>query len=142
MKRRRTVRLLCPVRIWWNEKLGLPECPYVIRWRAETPWGSLRVHHWLAGDDQRAYHDHPWWFVTFLLRGSYADATPGGTEILAAPAVRFRRSAHQHTVIPGKRGAWTVLVTGRKTRAWGFWRGGRFVKANKWFASYGHHPCG
>ena len=47
-----------------NERLGLPECPYVIRWRFETPWGSIRLHHWLAPDDDRAKHDHPWSFTT------------------------------------------------------------------------------
>lgn len=42
-----------------REPLGLPECPYVIRWRLETKWFSVRVHHWLAPDDDRAHHATP-----------------------------------------------------------------------------------
>jgi hypothetical protein len=123
----------------------MPECPYVIRWRLETPLGSIRVHHWLGPDDDRAFHDHPWWFATVVLRGSYADLSSNGTngrcDILRAGSVRFRPALHRHIVTPGPDGAWTLLVTGRRVRAWGFWRDGKFRKANKWFASFGHHPC-
>jgi hypothetical protein len=124
----------------FNEKLGLPECPYVIRWRVEFPFGSIRVHHWLSSDDRRAVHDHPWWFLTFVVKGSYTDLTPNGIDRLRAPAIRFRPALHQHTVFPEPR-AWTILITGRPLRKWGFYPKGKFVKANKWFLSYGHHPC-
>jgi len=127
--------------IKWHENLGLTECPYVIRWRIETPWFSCRLHHWLGPDDDRAYHDHPWNFVTFVLRGSYCDMFPDGCEVLRAPAVRYRSALHRHTVIPNPT-AWTVVLTGPKIRPWGFWPTmTKFVKANKWFASRGHHPC-
>jgi hypothetical protein len=34
------------------------------------------------------------------------------------------------------------MLTGPKIRAWGFWLNGtKFVKANKWFLTRGHHPC-
>lgn len=130
----------------WREKLGLPSCPYVIRWRFETPWFSVRLHHWLASDDDRAFHDHPWSFTTFVLKGEYVDDSPAGPELLKAPCVRRRPAEHRHTVYPGFDGCWTVIVTGPKVRTWGFWTltalgKEKFVKANKWFASRGHHPC-
>jgi hypothetical protein len=129
-------------RFAWAEPLGWPECPYNIRWIAETPWVSARVHHWIGPDDDRAFHDHPWWFLTFVLRGGYTDRNPGGDDHLRAPAVRFRPALHRHTVVPDADGAWTVLLTGPIVRPWGFWKdGAKFVKANKWFASRGHHPC-
>lgn len=143
MKQRPVVRLHPPVlTMAWAEKLGLPECPYVIRWRFETPFGSVRVHHWLSSDDPRAFHDHPWWFLTMVLKGGYTDQHPGGSDHLGLGSVRFRPALHRHTVIPGSGGAWTLLITGRRRRNWGFWpRGIKFVKANKWFSTYGHHPC-
>src|SRR6266481_2310775 len=116
------------LRAAWAEKLGLPECPYVIRWRIEFPFGSVRVHHWLSSDDPRAFHDHPWWFITLVLKGGYADQHPGGWDHLGAGSVRFRPALHRHTVIPDPGGAWTLLVTGRVVRPWGFWpRGVKFV---------------
>jgi hypothetical protein len=129
-------------RFAWGEPLGLKECPYVTRWLAETPWASVRVHHWTGPDDDRAFHDHPWPFLTFVIRGGYIDFHPGGFDMLWAPAVRFRPALHRHTVIPHpEAGAWTVLLTGPIIRPWGFWQGEKFTKANKWFLSHGHHPC-
>jgi hypothetical protein len=145
----------------FNERLGLPSCPYVIRWRLETPWFSIRLHHWLAPDDDRAPHDHPWNFTTFVLLGGYTDESTkpcdsncgpvghvGGCaakfktrEHLRAPAIRRREAAHQHTVFPDPDGAWTIIVTGPKVRSWGFWVKGKFVKMNKYFLTHGHHPC-
>lgn len=124
-----------------NERLGLPSCPYVIRWRLETPWFSIRLHHWLAPDDDRAKHDHPWSFTTFVLKGGYTDSSPDGDDHLRAPAIRHRKATHQHTVFPDPGGCWTVIVTGPKIRNWGFWVKGKFVKMNKYFLTYGHHPC-
>jgi hypothetical protein len=125
----------------FGERLGLPTCPYVVRWRVETPWGSVRVHHWLAPDDDRAPHDHPWGFRTFVLKGGYVDRSPDGDEYLRAPATRYRPATHQHTVFPDPGGCWTIIVTGPKVRNWGFWVKGKFVKMNKYFLTYGHHPC-
>lgn len=130
-----------PIKLAWRERLGLPDCPYVIRWRIETPWFSVRLHHWLGPDDDRAFHDHPWSFVTVVLRGAYTDRSPEGDERLRAGRVRYRPARHQHTVVPDPGGAWTVIVTGPKVRTWGFWVAGKFRKANKYFARYGHHPC-
>lgn len=127
--------------IKFGERLGLDSCPYLIRWRIETPKGSIRLHHWLGPDDDRAFHDHPWSFVTFVLRGGYTDKNPGGSEHLRAPAIQYRSATHQHTVYPDEGGAWTIIVTGPKVRNWGFWLDGKFRKANKWFLTFGHHPC-
>jgi len=142
IKRRSVPRKHSPVLIRLAEPLGLPECPYAIRWRLELPSGSLRVHHWLASDDSRAFHDHPWWFITLVLHGGYTDRSITGEDHLSAGSVRYRPALHRHTVVPDEGGAWTLLVTGPPVRAWGFWRDGiKFIKANKWFLTYGHHPC-
>jgi hypothetical protein len=142
-QQRSVARIHPPVLIFrWHEKLGLPECPYLIRWRLEFPVGSFRVHHWLGPDDDRAFHDHPWFFITLCIKGGYTDKSPAGDNHLHAGSIRYRHALHRHTVIPDPGGAWTIMITGRRTRAWGFWLGGlKFVKANKWFLTRGHHPC-
>ena len=137
---RRSVGRIHPLVLKLNEKLGLPECPYLIRWRLELPFGSIRVHHWLSSDDDRAFHDHPWWFWTIVLKGSYTDKSPDGTDHLRFLSHRYRPALHRHTVIPDPE-AWTLLVTGPPVRSWGFWLNGKFRKANKWFLTFGHHPC-
>lgn len=121
--------------------MGRAECPYAERWTLETPFGSLRLHHWLTGDDPRALHDHPWSFVTIILSGGYADVTEHGRERMGPGRVRFRPAGHRHTVEVGKGGCWSLVITGPHTRFWGFWRKGRWVKSNRYFLEEGHPPC-
>lgn len=111
------------------------------RWVMETPFGSVRLHRWLASDDRRHFHDHPWWFITLVLWGSYTDFTPHGEEVLRAGNVRYRPAHHQHTVGVPTRGCWTMMVTGAHSRFWGFWVGDKFKRSNKFFLEHGHHPC-
>lgn len=127
--------------IRWGEKIGLDGCPYLKRWVVEFGHFSIRIHHFLASDDDRAFHDHPWWFLTLVLRGSYTDWNPAGFDVLRAGSIRYRPAYHRHTVLT--EGVWTLVVTGPRMRQWGFWdrMSGRFVKANKWFFTRGHHPC-
>lgn len=65
----------------------------------------------------------------------------GGYRRMRAPAIRYRSATHQHTVFPDVGGAWTIIITGPKIRSWGFWVKNKFVKMNKYFLTYGHHPC-
>jgi hypothetical protein len=132
----------------WGEWLGRPECPYLRRWAFNVGLFSIRVHHFMRSDDARAHHDHPWWFLTLVLRGAYYDISQGpeGEVIdhLTPGSIRFRPALHRHTVVveharPG--GVWTIILTGPNLRTWGFWPEGRFRKANKYFKMYGHHPC-
>jgi len=125
----------------WHEKLGLAECPYLHRWTLRLGAFSLRLHHFLSSDDKRALHDHPWWFVTLVLRGGYTDVSEAGEDHLGVGSVRFRRALHRHTVQVDPGGVWTLILTGPARRAWGFWPEGKFRKANKYFFERGHHPC-
>lgn len=125
----------------WNETLGLRPCPYLRRWVLDFGSFALRVHRWEASDDTRAFHDHPWWFLTCVLRGSYVDVSPQGRDLLRAGSIRFRPADHKHTVEIQTPGTWTVLVTGPAVRRWGFWVKGKLWKRDKYFAVNGHHPC-
>lgn len=63
-------------------------------------------------------------------------------DLLNAPSVRFRRANHAHTVQIHRDGCWTVMVTGRPLRDWGFWVDGEFKRMRRYFREHGHHPCG
>ncbi len=64
--------------------------PYMERWILDTPWGTLRLHHILRSDDDKACHDHPFAFSS-LLTGGYTEFAPamplpvelGGSAVLA-----------------------------------------------------------
>jgi len=123
------------------QKLGRPECPYMVRWVINFHFFSIRLHHWIASDDQRNFHDHPWWFWSFVLKGSYVDRTTEGVNVRNNNSFKFFPALHQHTVIVPKSGCWTLLLTGREKRTWGFWVNGRFRKRNRYFYDFQHHPC-
>lgn len=133
----------------WGQRLGKPECPYLRRWVAQLGAFSIRVHHFHRSDDARFPHDHPWWFLTLVLRGGYYDVSQGedGDEIdvLHAGSIRFRPALHRHMVLvdykANPKGCWTIILTGPHLRNWGFWVNGKFKKSNKYFLEHGHHPC-
>ncbi len=124
-----------------HDKVGLPECPYMERWILNFGVFTIRLHHWISSDDQRHLHDHPFWFVTMILKGAYVDISPTKSELLERGAIRFRKATHQHTVSVSPDECWTLLLTGREKREWGFWVDGRFRKRNRYFFDYKHHPC-
>lgn len=129
------------MRFRWAERLGLPECPYMTRWVADFGPFALRLHHWHRSDDVEHWHDHAWAFATFCFWGGYTDHSPQGTDVVRAPAVRLRDAAHRHGVAVHPGGAWTLMVTGRDARRWGFWVNGKRLGRDKFFANVGHHPC-
>ena len=132
----------------WGEKHYCQTGVYLRRWRFETPWGSVRLHHWLKSDDDRALHDHPWDFWTYILKGSYTDISSPweGFDTRVSQTVQrwhwyYRPARHRHYVEVPPTGCWTLVLTGPIVRRWGFWVKGRFRKANKYFLEAGQHPC-
>lgn len=132
--------------ITWGQRVGETECPYLRRWILNFGLGSIRVHHWIASDDPRALHDHPWWFLTFVVRGGYldvseyADGTPR-YDHLTEGSVRYRPALHKHTVLVEPGGCWTIMLTGRHSRDWGFWVNGQWKRMRRFFREHGHHQC-
>lgn len=111
------------------------------RWVLNLGVCSVRIHHWYSSDDHRAFHDHPWSFVTIVLRGSYVDVSANGRESMRPGAIRYRHATHSHTTEVAPDGCWTLILAGPTVRKWGFWKGSKWVKANKYFLENGHHPC-
>ena len=125
----------------WAEKLSPPDCHYLTRWVFETRWFSIRLHHWLSSDDSRYFHDHPWWFWSWVIKGSYIDKTENYSELRKRWSLKRYEATHRHTVVIPPEGCWTILLTGPKTRVWGFWVKGKFKKVRRYFWDYGHHQC-
>ena len=128
----------------WRQKLGKPECPYLERWVFDFYFFSIRIHHWFFGDDPRHFHDHGWDFAGIVLSGSYVDVNPNGRELMNTGKVFYRKAEHRHTVETS--GCWTLLITGKEKREWGFWlknKSGKDIwfKAKRYFLKKGSHPC-
>lgn len=129
------------VQLRWAEPLGEAHCPYAYRWVLILFGYSIRVHHFMRSDDKRFYHDHAWWFLTFVLKGTYTDVSASGRDLLKRFSFRYRPAHHAHYVDVPLGGCWTVLVTGKPARKWGFWVDGKLKRPLKYFDKYGHPPC-
>ena len=92
---------------------------------------AVRIHHILRSDNDRAFHDHPWPYLTIILRGGYFEVKPmfdksglyiGDSRKWCGPgSVLFRRAKSWHRLeIPEGETAWTLFITGKYQQRWGF----------------------
>ena len=106
---------------------------------------AARIHQILRSDEDRHLHDHPWWYISVVLRGGYweitlprGDAEPNRMRLLhgvwrGPGSIAFRRASHFHKIkLPGRDdtgssigigvdvSCWTLFITGPKSQDWGF----------------------
>jgi len=108
--------------------------PYLERWILFCGI-TLRLHRFLSSDEDRAPHDHPWWFITLPLQGYAEYVAAGDTEVrrIVRPwRLHFRAARFQHRVELLQTPTWTLIVTGPKRREWGFWAGRGFIHNRDW----------
>lgn len=124
--------------------IGDDSDPYLLRWYVipRNPFVNMYVHKFLRDDDDRGLHDHPWWFVSIILHGGYIEETETADwkmklrcrsalfdikspwrhrSIAYRPATWRHRVVLPHTPTGGRVPCWTLIITGRRTRVWGFW---------------------
>lgn len=126
--------------------IGDPQNPYMLRWWLipRNRFGfNIYLHKFLRSDDDRALHCHPWWSMGMILRGKYIEHMPADPAAWRNGDRRtiqrtrrawrpvFRSARHIHRVelyIPKpenfygpKEPVWTIFITGKPVREWGFW---------------------
>ena len=110
--------------------------PYLTRWwlspstekryheRKHRP--ALLLHHIWRPDCDRAPHDHPWWFVSLVLKGWYLENRYNADGYFTHQVRRrrfsigFRRSTDLHDIREVSPNLWTLVLVGPKCREWGF----------------------
>jgi hypothetical protein len=120
---------------------GRPDDTYLKRWRF-LRLGSISIylHHFIGDDWARDMHDHPKRFISIGLWGEYVEETPYEPTTLYeliersprisarpyhAPWIRSFPATHRHRLTLGpegeRRGCWTLVLTGMKSRDWYFY---------------------
>ena len=81
---------------------------------------NIYLHRYTGSDDDRALHDHPWWSMSFLMKGELVEHRFNDKRIIPRfwPIIRSAKHAHRLELIKGP--AWTLFLTGPKIREWGF----------------------
>jgi hypothetical protein len=84
-----------------------------------TRWFQIYLHQICASDAGPDFHDHPWSFVSIILAGGYSEHTPEGTFVRKTGHIIYRSAGSPHRLELSKP-AWTLVITGRERREWGF----------------------
>lgn len=109
--------------------IGDASAPYLRRWWLipRNRWMNVYLHQFLRDDDDRALHDHPWPWISIVLRGEYIEHTIASGGIrkerrYGAGSIRMRLPWHAHRLAlpPGQHETWTLFITGPRVRKWGF----------------------
>lgn len=122
-----------------DQYIGPVSNPHFVRWflfrsKRFDKLPRLYLHRFYRSDDDRAPHNHPWWFVSVLLHGSYIEHRwIDGVEHITrrrSPSVAFRGLSTNHRIeldTADPRPIWSLILTGPDVRGWGFQCPDRFV---------------
>lgn len=110
--------------------------PYLERYRVGRVLGhTVYLHRFLGGDVDHEQHDHPWdraW--SLVLAGTYSEErlVHLDPDAAAGMALAWRarlpgslaliRGQDFHRIAVAERNTWTLFVTGRRIKGWGFIR--------------------
>jgi len=107
--------------------------PYLERYylflkdRTNFPF-NIFIHKFCKSDPDDL-HDHPWAYMTLILKGGYWEHTPKGKFWRGAGSFRYApaKSLHRVELEPGV-DAWTLFMPLAKKREWGFIRKGKWIQ--------------
>lgn len=110
----------------------------------KSPLFCIYIHRFMRSDNDRELHDHPFGFLSYVVRGSYTETRMFGyrdgpttmigprfeTAVRAQGSLAFRPATTIHRVELDRDYAakefaiapLTVIVRGPNVRQWGFWR--------------------
>lgn len=123
-----------------------PSKTYLARIRIiQTPWFGVYLHKMSTPDGRPILHNHPWPFVSFLLKGSYTEMIPcncnwDGCTYYAVPrrvnrmnVKRFNKSWHWISELH-REVVWTLVFVGKRRRTWGY------LEPDGTYYDYNNHP--
>jgi hypothetical protein len=142
----------------WLERLGRKRVindrfdnePYLERYylflrdRQGFPF-NIFLHHFLKSDPDDV-HDHPWGYMTWVIKGGYYeweptfDAQGNMTGELShwrgVGHIRFRSATSYHRIeLAPETDCWTIFIPGTQRREWGFLVNNVWVQYEKYLAA-------
>ncbi len=92
----------------------------------KTPWFSIKLHWIHRPDGDRHIHTHPWYFVSFVLRGGYKELESKNPEredgkLRIVNWFNYKNLITAHRIIEIKPNTLTLILSGPKLQSWGFY---------------------
>lgn len=90
----------------------------------ESKYLSARVHHIATEDHDDVPHDHPWNFISIVLRGGYVERLGLLDEAAIARregSIAHRKAKDAHRITYVAPDTWTLFIYGRFQHDWGFY---------------------
>ncbi|MHB8602160.1 MAG: hypothetical protein ACYC9R_05935 [Nitrosotalea sp.] len=94
-------------------------------WLLQPAWYTfgigIRLHIILRSDKGRHLHDHPWWWIAWLLEGSYHEVDLNGTHWIKEGSIRSHTTEYFHRLeINGYPRVVSLFIMGPRKQMWGF----------------------
>ena len=97
-----------------------PDINYLTRLRViQTPWFGIYVHRFDRPDSRATLHDHPWSFLSIILRGGYVERRPDRFRQIRF-VNRMRLGDAHYIESLTRTPTWSLMVVGRRVRKWGY----------------------
>jgi len=128
---------------------------YMKRWHIlSTPWFGIKLHK-IVASDYDCLHDHPWSFISLILKGGYVETRrvitdDKGFSWRASSEDEFEdvtRIYHPGNILwrPAKtihrleihQPCWTLVLNLKRSREWGFWTPFGWVHWEKYIPTNG-----
>ena len=113
--------------------------PYLTRYYLflkDRKWFPFNIFlHNFHRSDPDDLHDHPWPFITIILRGGYWEHTPKGKFWRGAGTINWAgsKSLHRVELVP-EVDTWTMFIPGPTVREWGFIDKGIWKRHDRYLA--------
>ncbi|MCH9731735.1 MAG: hypothetical protein K0U84_18995 [Actinomycetia bacterium] len=105
-----------------HQVIGPHADPYLMRWFLLPRNGLINIYlHRFCSSDPSAPHDHPWHFLSIVLKGKCREIGERDTVVRRPGSAAIRRASSRHRVELLGHPVTTVIITGPRCRAWGFW---------------------
>lgn len=89
-------------------------------------WFQVRIHRIIKMNDT-CLHDHPWGFITLILKGGYVEYTEKKSRILHPGRIIYRGSNFKHRLEIHQK-SWSLNLMFPTRKEWGYFVNGTFVK--------------
>lgn len=120
----------------------------------QTPLFALYLHWIYLPDDDRDPHCHPWNFWSFIVKGGYVEhlwkriedrvygnALDVGINIWQRKSFHKMSIEHAHQIVSlARTPTISFILTGRRSRDWGFWTKEGYVPRSQYGRAEGHGP--